>query len=503
MQGMKKHHSQLFSHYEIKNVPRRESLGTEPYSPHTIPVLEKQKKKKEKRGGGLAPWLTPGKLSSPVVGAKNFTNSAGLLARLGGSGLAKLALGPTQIAAFLIVGGTAGMIASGWLSGSSSQSFDKASFPSEHTQQPIVLRDAPAQATIGHPANSLSMFAAINGNRSGYSKEETILQREQRQEEKYIKDAITNDPVVEKDEATNNPKKNHSIPYKQQLKNLLAKAVGSTVMGGSGGALGGSKELKPSEAFGMSNLGFTKKKFKVKEKAKKKRKLIPIKIIHKKRGKSGRAMGQLKLTNNLSRTAIGETNDNGAHSFAADAFEQTSAIGQPGQPIGISGLESSAYTGLETGPSTIQPSQSAIPARNVTPYQPDVNKAQNESNTAKILMIMGAILLGMGTMLAALGMHMMNNPFTIAEGKVLLVIGLGMVAGGITMIAVGMSQGQSAKSRGNKIASQSGQQEQGRVINECADQATGKQNCAPQPIRAPKSTVQEDVAAERNATFSF
>jgi hypothetical protein len=74
-----------------------------------------------------------------------------------------------------------------------------------------------------------------------------------------------------------------------------------------------------------------------------------------------------------------------------------------------------------------------------------------------------------------------------------------MLMAGIAALAAGAMMANDSKKKGKEIGRDSGQKEQGRVVERCADDALGGNRCAPKPIAIPRTTVQEDVAAERKA----
>jgi len=259
-----------------------------------------------------------------------------------------------------------------------------------------------------------------------------------------------------------------------------------------------------------------------------------------------RAMGQLKLANNLSRSGASNTGET-SRQYAADAFEQQKSVGAPASGAGISqGAGTVMPSGTGAGAPDVTEAPPVGSGENATPYQKQLDDAKQKSNTAMMLMIMGGLLILSGTLLTVFGMMKMvagqakidfgnaalamaasvaaipligpaiAAPITafgnslvaagtaeLKQGKMMLMIGIGMIAAGTAMLAAAMMMAQSAKNAGNDIADRSGQKDQGRIVNECADQALNKTQCQPKPLEMPKSTVQEDVAKERNATYTI
>jgi hypothetical protein len=255
-------------------------------------------------------------------------------------------------------------------------------------------------------------------------------------------------------------------------------------------------------------------------------------------GSAKRAMGQLKLADNLSKSGAANAGE-ASRQYAADAFEQQASVGTPAGGAGISqGANPVMPSGTAAGAPDVTEAPPVGPAENKTPYQKQLDNAQQQSNTAMMLMIMGGLLILSGTLLTIFGMMKMvagqakidignaliamaGIPYIgealaaagqslvtagtaeLSQGKMMLMMGIGLIAAGTAMLAAAMMMAQAAKGAGKDIADKSGQKDQGQIVNECADQALDKTHCQPKPIPQHNTTVQEDVAKERDATYSL
>ncbi|HAH05054.1 MAG TPA: hypothetical protein DCM05_00790 [Elusimicrobia bacterium] len=267
---------------------------------------------------------------------------------------------------------------------------------------------------------------------------------------------------------------------------------------------------------------------------------LTLKKISTRRGRAARAMGQLKLADNLSQAGannVGET----ARQYSADAFDQQRSAGVGTGEAGVSPDPNSVVpTGTATGAPDVTDIAPPVQGENATPYQDKVDDAKKKTNMAMMLMIMGGMLIAAGMLLTVMGMMKMQAgqmkiqigqmmisigsaiPFglgagivaagqamvtagtaLVTEGQQMLMIGMGMIAAGGGMLAAGLMMAMAAKGQGDAIDKNYGQKDQGQVIDECADQAVNKENCRPSTVNQPGNTIQEDVAAERNATYSL
>lgn len=215
-------------------------------------------------------------------------------------------------------------------------------------------------------------------------------------------------------------------------------------------------------------------------------------------GRTTRAMGQLKMANDRSFAALGAGSEVGARTFAADAFDQRSSPNL-GSPITGGGMSTDATAGpLGSGaPDLTQPSVG--PGMNVTPYQDKVDDAKKGIDKAMMMKLLGLALLAMGGIMIAIGKSMGAVP----PGPMLVKIGIALIVAGILMMVMAGKAKNDAQKKAKAVGEESGQKEQGAVINDCADQAVMPQRCIAKPIDIPTNDVQRAVAAERNATYDI
>ncbi|PCI32645.1 MAG: hypothetical protein COB53_12450, partial [Elusimicrobia bacterium] len=287
---------------------------------------------------------------------------------------------------------------------------------------------------------------------------------------------------------------------KAKLADGFTKGLTSSLSGFSGGG----PRMK-SNNFNLKKQITTTPKFSQKGKLAKfkKRKMKPAHgSMSKLRGKSDRAMGQLKLARTMSRTAIGAA-DQGAKAFSADAFDQGQTIG--GELSGIEGEGivvppgSGAPDGLANGAPDVGP------GTNVTPYQGAADAAESQSNSAQGMKATSIALIAAGT---AMLLAATKAPFP--ANIILAMIGGMLMAAGAMMAMMAGQMGDNAKKQGDQIEDQYGQPDQSDVIDNCADQASqnnvATQNCtAPNPSGNVEShtNVREAVEAESTADFTL
>lgn len=214
--------------------------------------------------------------------------------------------------------------------------------------------------------------------------------------------------------------------------------------------------------------------------------------------RASRAAGQLRFANRASTLGLGAAGADAARQYSTDAFEQKSTIaGPPTGGVGLTGGEVSGPLGV--GAPDVTQTPSIGPVENQTPYQDKADDAKKGIDMAVMLMALGAGLMAMGMALLIMGKQMMANPVTASQGSMMMKIGAMMLMAGIAALAAGAMMANDSKKKGKEIGQQSGQKEQGRIVENCADDALGGDRCAPKPLDIPRSSVQEDVAVEREA----
>lgn len=243
------------------------------------------------------------------------------------------------------------------------------------------------------------------------------------------------------------------------------------------------------------------------------------------RGRSTRAMGQLKLANALSMLGAASDSDQVARSLAGDAFDQAkSAGGELAGVIGGTGVVVPLGGGApEVG---VTPGAPEVPPGvNVTPYQGQVDNARGLGeqaaalkNQGMMMLMMGAMLLMLGIALIAAGAALMAAPppmnligvALMAAGAALAAAGGGMISQGMDMLEQAQRMAQQAKNQGNDIAQRYGQPEQGGIVGQCAQQAadTGVpvDGCAaqnPAGNQQAHGNVRQAVEEEANAGFTL
>lgn len=218
--------------------------------------------------------------------------------------------------------------------------------------------------------------------------------------------------------------------------------------------------------------------------------------------RASRAAGQLRFAQRASTLGLGSAGADAARQYSTDAFEQKSTIAGP--PTGGVGLTGGEFSGpLGVGAPDVTQAPSVGPVENQTPYQDKADDAKKGIDMAVMLMALGAGLMAGGLAMLLMGKQMMAAPdptgATKAQGSMLMKMGVMMLMAGIAALAAGAMMANDAKQKGKDIGQDSGQKEQGRVVENCADGALAGDRCRPEPIAIPRSTVQEDVAAERQA----
>lgn len=216
------------------------------------------------------------------------------------------------------------------------------------------------------------------------------------------------------------------------------------------------------------------------------------------KGRSSRAVGQLKLAKTMSAAGANSMTASEAKTFSADAFDQGKSIGG-----NLSGIDGDGIV-VPPGSGIQDPGVPDLPpGTNVTPYQSDMDAAKGKGDQAAALKQLGMMMLAIGAALVAMGLALMGNHTTFPIGWALLGAGLALIAMGMMMLGMSANMASQAKNDGKKIADQSGQKDQGEIVDECADQATNQgtkvANCTaqkPEQVSNPNQNVHEAVEAE-------
>lgn len=454
-----------------------------------VPELKK-KEEKEKKGGAVA-WAN-GTSQAPNLlmggargGAGGLSSGGGLLGR--GAGWLARTFGSdmaTMVGAGALVAGTFAVVYLVYSIGASPARGPEA----QGAFLPYKSPEAASAPGSFSPAggSSLEYFQAANNLPADAQPVEAAAEPEAAEPPPEQGAVVTAEP---------RGKPKVAIP-KPELKVAKNFAEGAKV---GGGGLPAGAGAAAAAALPGANLAAPPVKTGKSEKMDRRKRPMVARGIKTLNGRANRAMGQLKLADRLSSRASGTAQEAGARTFAADAFDQRMTLGETAP--GIS--PTSGGTPLEGTGAGVYPDTRQITPVNETPYQDEVDQAQEDNNMAMMLTIMGGMLLAMGGALAAVGRSLMSNPLTASQGKAILAIGLAMMAAGAAMLIAGLVMSQQSKNKGDNVANQHGQLEQGTIVNECADMAVQPASCNPSPLNIPQSTVQQDVQAESTAGFAF
>src|SRR5581483_6574508 len=190
------------------------------------------------------------------------------------------------------------------------------------------------------------------------------------------------------------------------------------------------------------------------------------------------AMGQLKFARDMSAAGTTAGSNEAGKTYASDAFEQAKTTG--------------GALGLNPG-STIEPPGEGAPdltknitPENVTPYQNQIDQAQQDDGSAAALRAAGIAAIAAGLALLMAGLSMLNSPDpgTQQMGMMLVMAGIALILAGIAMLMMADKLGKKAKQQGNNINNQYGQKTQADTVNSCSSQASD-QGIQPQNCNAP------------------
>jgi hypothetical protein len=225
------------------------------------------------------------------------------------------------------------------------------------------------------------------------------------------------------------------------------------------------------------------------------------------RGRASRAMGQLKMAKALSGAGSASPAGEGARQYAADAFEQQASQGASGTGAGTGSMPASvAPVGTGSGASDVTETPSVGGSGNQTPYQSNLDDAKKKTGSALMLTIFGGILLAIGTALVIFAKNLAATGIGSLAASHWMMIGIALILAGLGMLIAGVVMSNSAKNEGRTIANQYGQKDQGKIVDECADQAVKKENCKPKTSVDDKLTnpgVSQAVKDESGASFDF
>ena len=84
-----------------------------------------------------------------------------------------------------------------------------------------------------------------------------------------------------------------------------------------------------------------------------------------------------------------------------------------------------------------------------------------------------------------------------------MTLGYALLAAGAALVLAGFLMAQQAKKDAKDVGEQYGQKDQAAVLEDCADQSLGKQDCAPKAVQPPVNGVHEAVETESKAGFTL
>ncbi|MDX6771093.1 MAG: hypothetical protein SF051_16295 [Elusimicrobiota bacterium] len=222
------------------------------------------------------------------------------------------------------------------------------------------------------------------------------------------------------------------------------------------------------------------------------------------RAKTQRAFGQLKVARGMSAIGAGSNSAEGASRAASDAFDQTGSNGgELDAPGGVGMGDTPA--GVGTG----APDLTSVPdVQTPNAVQGDPRLDQAFKNIEKMaaqagkMKMMGMMLMVIGAALIAIGATL--TFFGI--GGILIALGLVLIGIGAMLMQQAAQMAAMAKQMGSALAGQYGlgtYQEQ--AVNDCTDQAlaNGGTGCSRETYQPAQTTVQQDVAAERDTPVTM
>ena len=90
----------------------------------------------------------------------------------------------------------------------------------------------------------------------------------------------------------------------------------------------------------------------------------------------------------------------------------------------------------------------------------------------------------------------------VPPNPMLVKVGIAMIVAGLLAMVMAGKAKDDAQKKAKAVGEESGQKEQGAVIEDCADQAVMPQRCIARPIDIPTNDVHGAVEAERTAGYS-
>ncbi|MBI3548449.1 MAG: hypothetical protein HY078_05285 [Elusimicrobia bacterium] len=451
------------------NIFSRQSAETQ--GPPTIPDLKQDDKERRRGGVPLPLWGSPAEVGPLGLIGRLFAANSGL-----GFGLA----------AFSVVAVAAGL---GWLNLSSA--VEKPEFAGPPLRDAI----APKSSIVVKRPNNQYLDGLSTVNRGEISFETAAPPVTEAKADETAPPPIPSDSApVDGSAATTNDALIRDQFVKKMTRNTRELYTGTTA--GSQlaqGLRGNAPKFNQSLGTSLPSLQVPGRLTAVRTSQKRAASLLTVKS-----GLANRAMGQLKLARKMSVSGSASSGAESSRTYAADAFDQSKTIG--GAMAGIQGGETVVPPGdgLNTPPTPI--------AKNVTPYQTDIDRAKADGDQAAQMQNTGTMMLIIGGLLLAAGLAMMMNPATSMIGGIMMAAGAALLALGLLMMMQAKQKADDGKQAASKVAAQSGQKEQASAVSNCMDQASGgvsTQNCRPPSVQVQRGTVQQDAETERNQSFTF
>ncbi|MBI4345279.1 MAG: hypothetical protein HY553_00380, partial [Elusimicrobia bacterium] len=245
---------------------------------------------------------------------------------------------------------------------------------------------------------------------------------------------------------------------------------------------------------------------------------------------SNRTMGQLKFANARSGDGATAARENASKQFATEAFDQMKTTG--GQLAGGPGAIDGA-PGVVVPPGSGAPDENSFPkpppvgpAKDVTPYQPQLDAAKGLGDAAGMLRIMGVMFMLAGAALMFAGWQMKTTADAMPDmvpGPVppamipnpakppaqmaayaIIAAGVAMVGAGIMALAMAQNMATQAEKMGDQIKNQYGQEKQGQIATDTAKaKADGKPYTPPDMTDQTKPNQDVKEAVEETSTATF
>ncbi|MDE2293173.1 MAG: hypothetical protein KGL53_13915 [Elusimicrobia bacterium] len=515
-----------------------QAVETPPEREVLTPEIPKLKEKEEERKGAGVPWYSgSGSATSELIGGggeevarvgSSLATRGSLLGRmaaalsnaLGGDATFLGGLFASSAGRWLVLSGLVAW--GGLLVGAGAKLMGGWGHANAAAQLPDLSGVGPSGIMIKNPADrSLNYVASANQGEIRWDQGKDAVKKAD-----GAKDAKPVDAPKD-DQPKADPKTDQPPPFQMpDVSQLMGKGLNrqgfihpltsdmSQLAGGGG--LGGMPRIKNASGFKLTKT-FSNLRPKTSQLGAMRRanRALSASHMHNLAGSSSRAAGQLKLANRMSTLGTTAGTDQSAHAYAANAFDQGQTIGgNLGNVAGGDGIVVPPGNGAPTtaGLNAGTPDQvpSVGPGTNATPYQSQLDAAKSMGNQAAAMKSMGDMMLMIGLALIAAGAALMGNHTTIPIGVALMAAGAAMMAMGMMMLGMSAKMAGQAQNQGNNINQQYGQQDQGNIVNSCAQQATQNgttaDNCKstnPGANQDSHTNVHQAVQDETNANYKL